>query len=73
MTNDLAEADRKRRELFKEYELQKRYERDQKLSLMTDQEKEEFLKKEAEENRKRKANIDKADVRLNTFPINNFI
>lgn len=73
MTNDLAEADRKRRELFKEYELQKRYERDQKLSLMTDQEKEEFLKKEAEENRKRKANIDKADVRLNTFPIKNFI
>ncbi|KAI5701872.1 hypothetical protein M8J76_004499 [Diaphorina citri] len=62
VTNDLAEADRKRRELFKEYELQKRYERDQKLSLMTDQEKEEFLKKEAEEIRKRKSNIDKADV-----------
>uniref|UniRef100_A0A8D8S0G7 Nucleobindin-2 n=1 Tax=Cacopsylla melanoneura TaxID=428564 RepID=A0A8D8S0G7_9HEMI len=62
VTNDLAEADRKRRELFKEYELQKRYERDQKLALMTDQEKEEFLKKEAEEIRKRKSSIDKADV-----------
>ncbi|CAH1391789.1 unnamed protein product [Nezara viridula] len=49
---DLAEADRKRREEFKEYELQKKFETEQKLKVMDEEHKKKFLQ-ELEEQKKK--------------------
>ncbi|XP_014286871.1 nucleobindin-2 [Halyomorpha halys] len=49
---DLAEADRKRREEFKEYELQKKFETEQKIKVMDEEHKKKFLQ-ELEEQKKK--------------------
>ncbi|XP_015173582.1 PREDICTED: nucleobindin-2-like isoform X2 [Polistes dominula] len=43
-TEDLEEADRRRREQFKEYEMQKKFNEEQKLKGMNEQEKEQYMK-----------------------------
>lgn len=48
----MAEADRKRREEFKEYELQKKFEIDQKLKVMDEEHKKKFLQELDEQNKK---------------------
>ncbi|XP_050520970.1 nucleobindin-2-like isoform X2 [Daktulosphaira vitifoliae] len=48
VAQDLAEADEKRKQIFKDYEMQKHFERDQKLKQMNDIEREKFLLKEKE-------------------------
>lgn len=48
VAQDLAEADEKRKQMFKEYEMQKHFEREQKLKQMTDAEREKFLLEEKE-------------------------
>lgn len=54
---DLAEADRKRREEFKEYELQKKFETEQKLKVMDEEHKKKFLQ-ELEEQKKKHSQHD---------------
>lgn len=46
VAKDLADADQKRKQMFKEYEMQKHFEREQKLKQMTDKEREKFLLEE---------------------------
>ncbi|KAK2588025.1 hypothetical protein KPH14_004099 [Odynerus spinipes] len=42
-TADLAEADRRRREQFKEYEMQKKFEQEQKMNAMSNEEKQKYV------------------------------
>lgn len=49
---DLEEADRKRKEMFKEYEMQKHFEREETLKNMTEEQRKEFLLTEEEEKKK---------------------
>ncbi|XP_014252317.1 nucleobindin-2 isoform X2 [Cimex lectularius] len=51
---DLDEADRLRKENFKEYELQKEFEKEQKLKTMDEKHKEEYLKEIEEQKKKHK-------------------
>ena len=53
-TKDLEEADRQRREEFKEYEMQKEYEKNQQLNLLDENHKEEFEHKIEEQEKKHK-------------------
>ncbi|XP_025196397.1 nucleobindin-2-like [Melanaphis sacchari] len=46
VAKDLADADLKRKQMFKEYEMQKHFEREQKLKQMTDEERQKFLSEE---------------------------
>lgn len=46
VAKDLADADQKRKQMFKEYEMQKHFEREQKLKQMTDEERQKFLSEE---------------------------
>jgi len=46
VAKDLEDADKKRKQLFKEYEMQKHFEREQKLKQMTEKEREQFLTQE---------------------------
>jgi len=46
VAKDLADADEKRKQMFKEYEMQKHFEREQKMKQMTDEEREKFLLEE---------------------------
>ncbi|XP_050425488.1 nucleobindin-2-like [Adelges cooleyi] len=60
VAQDLEEADEKRKQMFKEYEMQKHFEREQKLKQMTDAEREKFLieEKAAEAQRENKHKSD---------------
>ncbi|XP_053953903.1 nucleobindin-2 [Anastrepha ludens] len=51
-SEDLAEADRKRREEFKEYEMQKEFEKENKLKEMTEEERKKFEQEEKEKEEK---------------------
>ncbi|KAL2724408.1 nucleobindin-2-like [Vespula squamosa] len=42
-TEDLAEADRRRRQQFKEYEMEKKFEQEQKIKAMNEKEKEQYV------------------------------
>jgi hypothetical protein len=55
----LEEADRKRREEFKEYEMQKEYEKHQQLNLLDEEHKKEMEEKinEQEEKHKKHPNV----------------
>lgn len=46
VAKDLEDADQKRKQMFKEYEMQKHFEREQKLKQMTDEERDKFLSEE---------------------------
>jgi len=50
----LEEADRKRREEFKEYEMQKEYEKSQQLNLLDEEHKKEYEHKIEEQEKKHK-------------------
>ncbi|KAF4523949.1 hypothetical protein B566_EDAN013704, partial [Ephemera danica] len=58
-TKDLEEADRKRREEFKEYEMQKEFEKQQQLNLLDEQHKKEMEQKikEQEEKHRQHPNV----------------
>ncbi|XP_026280650.2 nucleobindin-2 [Frankliniella occidentalis] len=53
-TKDLAEADKKRREEFKEYEMQKEFEKHEKVKNMTEEEKKKFEAQEHDKEEKHK-------------------
>lgn len=56
----MADADLKRKQMFKEYEMQKHFEREQKLKQMTDEERQKFLSEETklESERETKQKLD---------------
>lgn len=58
MAEDLEDADKKRKQMFKEYEMQKHFEKEQALKNMTEEERKQYLVKEEEE-RKREAEAKK--------------
>lgn len=53
-TADIAEADRKRREEFKEYEMQKEFEKQEKLRILDEEHKKQLLKDIEDKNAKHK-------------------
>lgn len=48
----MEEADKKRKQMFKEYEMQKHFEREQTLKNMTEEQRKQFLLQEEEEKKK---------------------
>lgn len=56
-TEDLEEADRHRREQFKEYEMQKKFNEEQKLKAMNEKEKEQYVKQIQELKEKSKKHV----------------
>ncbi|XP_065226346.1 nucleobindin-2-like isoform X2 [Planococcus citri] len=58
VAEDLEDADKKRKQMFKEYEMQKHFEREETIKNMTEDERKQFLAKEEEE-RKREAEAKK--------------
>jgi hypothetical protein len=53
-TADIAEADRKRRQEFKEYEMQKEFEKQEKLKNLDDEHKQQMLKDIEDKEKKHK-------------------
>ncbi|XP_035721862.1 nucleobindin-2-like [Vespa mandarinia] len=53
-TEDLAEADRRRRQQFKEYEMEKKFEQEQKIKAMDEKEKEQYIQHLQEVKKKHK-------------------
>jgi len=53
-TADIAEADRRRRQEFKEYEMQKEFEKQEKLKILDDEHKQQMLKDIEDKEKKHK-------------------
>jgi len=69
VAKDLADADLKRKQMFKEYEMQKHFEREQKMKQMTDEERQKFLAEETklESEREVKHKLDPVCIEYTIF------
>lgn len=78
VAEDLEEADKKRKQMFKNYEMQKHFEREQKLQNMTEEERKKYLleeeeiKKREQEAKKRVYTFLKLIIKISIF-INEYL